>query len=1230
MNSHISRKLRMLMAVVLAVCSSVSLHAQLRVEYFFDTDPGLGNGQWMTASADTDDSFSFPTTGLAPGVHLLGFRAYKPGEPSYYAPTITKQIYVPISETPTISRVEYFWDVDPGMGNATAIAITEGNEVNLNNIDIPTTGLSNGVHLLGIRAQGERGWSPLVTQQVFVPESSADGTDISYVEYFWDVDPGYGNATSLPFTKGQEVNIENAELSVVGLSAGDHHLYIRAYGNGGWTPTMHHIVTIEPDVNAFEVQYAEYFWNDDPGYGNGTPISLTPGTEVSISDFDVPTNVVHGDATLFIRYFGTLGWSPTVAYTIMVDAEGNYTLNSGRATSMAERNYQSLLDAFNDFDDRGISDHITLTMASKNVTYDLDATDENSLSRISRISENLNDISLARDHKVIAFSGKTSGTGSGNKVSVTTTEAGLPAVVSLFAQTSQTNVPLTINGVSYNFNPTSLRFQIGCSNTTAVALSTISESIKASWQAQPHEGTTLSGYDSEGVGDIPEMLIVNSGTETDSIAYKITLSTADDTYLCDYIYYIYVRASMQNQSFTELLPASGSNVDPVSTKLKWNAFNDAAKYHIVVNEAAAGADPSVIVNTDVNALEYAITVKEGYCYTWTVTAIGSCDELTSETMTLQGRLLPDLVVESINLPEAAPGGTELTVTARIKNQGSGATVEGIWTDRLYYTINSTSFSNAVQAVDVVHEGNVGIDGVYDVTFNMIVPDVSSGTLRVFVVTNVDNAAMEHNATANNNRLMSSTTATMTPCYVNDNDLTVLRQIYTDFGGDSWSGTKWNITSSLVASGNWSGVTFDKDGFVTAITLQARNLKGSLSTAMPLSLSKLKTLNLSRNALTGDPSVFINNGNTPLLTDVNLAYNQIDDLSSAVSPAVTTLNLEYQHRRYSNSVDVPGIENLPEQHVNFGDNILVDVPAIVGYTHSSQTLGNIRTFNVYRKTKLSNRIGSLEWSTTKERYYYKGYSAIQEQGQDEELIIMPTAGAAQHSAYPVIFHMEKGDANLSGFVDINDVQRTLNYVINYNNSTTFSLWAGNTWDSDDIINIQDIVCTVNIVLANQSNPSVFSRKLTRQSSAANYFYASGRRICLDAQDEISAFDLHLKGVKSSQVRLLLNGTDWQMQSRDTEDGVRLVVFSPTGQTLHSGYTQLLRLSADGYPVDVQATNVHAEGVPVIASPSVTGIKFNGDDQGLNESWYDLQGRKVNADTKRKATKIYIKNGKKVMR
>lgn len=223
----------------------------------------------------------------------------------------------------------------------------------------------------------------------------------------------------------------------------------------------------------------------------------------------------------------------------------------------------------------------------------------------------------------------------------------------------------------------------------------------------------------------------------------------------------------------------------------------------------------------------------------------------------------------------------------------------------------------------------------------------------------------------------------------------------------------------------------------------------------------------------------------------------------------------------------------------------------------------------------------------------------------------------------------GDANLSGLVDVNDVQRTLNYVINSNNGSTFSLWAANTWNSDDIINIQDIVCTVNIVLENQDDLTSSAPRRTSRADAANRFYASGRNICLDAQNEISAFDLTLEGVNSSQIRLMLNSADWQMQTLDTEYGVRLVVFSPTGQSLPTGTTQVLRMSAEGLPTDAQATDANAEEVAVGVASGTTGISAleqNGDDGYV----YDLQGRKVKEQTGRNNTRIYIKNGKKVMK
>lgn len=1228
MNKHSSQTLRTLMALVLAVCASTVLQAQLRVEYFFDSDPGFGQGQWMTATTDADGSFSFPTTGLKPGSHLLGFRAYNPGKSTYFAPTIMQQIFVPLEETPTINYVEYFWDVDPGAGKATRLDITAASELNLNNVQIPTTGLSRGSHLLGIRAKGERGWSPLITQEVYVLAATTDGSDISRVEYFWDVDPGYGKGKPLPFTKGQEVTIDNAAVSTAGLTPGDHLLFVRAFGNGGWTPTVSQTVYVEPNAVDLKVLNAEYFWNEDPGYGKGTPIALTPGQDISIRDFTVPTDLVHGDAMLFVRYRGTMGWSPTVAYSVMVNAVGEYVLDATKETSLADRRFHSMADVMYDFDDRDISGSIAMKVDTKNVVYELDATDETMLGRMDHIAKSLDEISVPRDHKTIAFK-RNATAKTGNSVKVTTTEAGMPTVVSLLTQTSWDNVALTINEVTYDFTPASKRYQMGCSTTSIVALSSISEAISVSWKAVPHEGTTLSGFTAQGEGDLPEMTITNSGTKMDSLAYLVTLSTTEGQKLCDYTYYIYVYAPMLTQTFSGMTPADGSSVDPTTTTLRWNALIDATGYHLTVTETADGGEPKSLVDKDVNALSYDITVKEGYTYTWTVTAIGHCDELTSPEMTLTGRVLPDLIVENITLPEAAPAGSEITVTATIKNQGQGATTEGTWVDRLYYTINSTNFSNAVQIADVQHEGNLAPDGTYEVTFTMQVPYVDSGTLRVFVEANTGKTAMEHDAASNNNRKMSTTTANMKPFYMQEDDLAALRQLYADFGGDEWNGTLWNTESTLVANSNWSGVTFDKEGYVTAINLQGRDLKGSLSTATPLALSKLTTLNLSRNTLTGDAARFINGGTTPLLTNVNLAYNEIDELSAVVSETVTTLNLEYQHRRYSSQA-LHGMNSLTVQIINAGKNIQIELPAIARYNHKTQAFGEHQKLDVWKRD-MSKRLGTLEWSVTYDCYRYNG-SGVQPQLQDDDVVLVITTGSAIYSAYPAQFHMTIGDANLSGLVDVNDVQRTLNYVINSNNSGVFSLWAANTWDSDDVINIQDIVCTVNIVLDNQGDGArAFARGGVKRTptTAPNLFYASGRYVYVEAQDEIGAFDLELAGVTPSQVRLLLNAGDWQMQTRETANGVRLVVFSPTGQTLPVGRIQLLRTAANAEPVAVQASDASAENMAVGIGTAITAIDAKLNDNGeINDNLYDLQGRKLDRLPVKKG--VYINNGKKRIR
>ena len=1212
--------------------------AQTQVEYWIDQDPGLGKAVKATATIDGEGNFDLdvPTGSLSAGHHLLGVRAYNTADASTsFGPTMLQHFYVPRSDgSENITRVEYFWDEDPGMGHGTPVAITPGQEVSLNNLELSTATLAPGTHLLGIRAYGNEGWGPAILQTVVVPRRGSDQF-ISYVEYFWDEDPGMGHGTPIAITPGTEVDIENLEFSTAGLSSGLHYLGVRSFGSDGWSPTvsMETYVPLRPQDAV--VSNAEYFWNNDPGFGQGTPVSITSGKEVTLDALGIPTTDIHGDALFFIRYRGPFGWSPTLCYKILVDAEGNYTLNAQAETSIDTRNYQSLPDAFSDFADRGVGNNITLTLPTTNTEYALDATTDEVLAQVEAISQSIDRVSTLREAKTIGFKAAAS---SGNTLSVTTTDEGLPAVLDLFSRTWLENVTLTINGTAYDFSSFAQapRYEELCADeeTLPVSIAAPASNLSVSFTAQPHEDTVLSGFPAEATAALPVMTLSNSGAKTDSLAWHVALTDANGTEMAAYTYYIYVRPRVGSQTFAGMLPADGSSLDPGTVTLRWNAVPAAEGYRLTVTDTT-GDEPAVVLDAiSVETTTYPLTIETGHHYQWQVVAVGPCDELQSPAMTLETRLLPDLAVTAIALPEAAEAGNTITVTATVKNLGEGATTEGSWIDRLYYVIDSEDFAQAVQAAELTHSGNLVANATYDVTFQLKVPQNDNGSLRVFVETDAKAKVMETDDT--NNRTLSAA-ATLKPFYMNAEDLAALRLLYTNYGGEAWNGTSWNTASTLITPDNWSGVTFDTEGHVTAINLQGRGLSGSLSVPYAAMLSQLKTLNLSRNALTGDPSVLVNTTTMPALTTLDLSYNQIDELSASLPTTITSLNMGYQHRRYGNNSVLPGLDGLGTRVLNIGNGMTVSLPQPMLYSHSAQTFSTHPQLYVY-STNLGTRYGTLNWSNTYETYSYAAGSWQQTQEQDADVLLMPADGTTlHHSVLPAQMHFTRGDANLTGLVDVNDVQRTLNYVIDQNNSSTFGFWAANTFTEDEtslVINIQDIVSTVNIVLANEGIEEVAARRLRtpRHDSlqvANNTLHVDGRVLTLTATQEIAALDVELAGVKASQLRLLLSSRQWQMQTRDTQRGVRLMLFSPTGQSLTEGDTQLLRLSADGvWPVAADASDPEALHVAVgVSEGTTTGIdllQWDGDG-----SVYDLQGRKVSTDSTTPLRKgIYIQNGKKV--
>jgi hypothetical protein len=181
----------------------------------------------------------------------------------------------------SVSQAEYFWDTDPGEGNGTAILASDQNynasfeRIALYGLGAPSTGL----HKFSVRIKDNLGvWSPVFTNVVRVePSNTPVPTSLTQAEYFWDADPGEGSGTPLLAT---DQNFDSAyeKVAVAGLgapSAGLHKFSIRVKDNQGvWGPAVTNVVKVEATNTPLptSLSQAEYFWDTDPGEGNGTPL----------------------------------------------------------------------------------------------------------------------------------------------------------------------------------------------------------------------------------------------------------------------------------------------------------------------------------------------------------------------------------------------------------------------------------------------------------------------------------------------------------------------------------------------------------------------------------------------------------------------------------------------------------------------------------------------------------------------------------------------------------------------------------------------------------------------------------------------------------------------------------------------------------------------------------------------------------------------------------------------
>ena len=242
-----------------------------RLEYFYDTDPGYGQGNGVNfpaAGATQDFTYTASLVGLAPGFHTL---------------------YTRVLEQRT-AEVNPLGLLGPLGSNADA-----GQPAYL---------------------PARKAWSIAHVRPVYVGPVGTGLDNLTYLEYFFDTDPGYRLGHGVALSAPAPSIDQNYVADLSGLTPGFHTMYTRVKNaSGAWSINSVRPIYVGPANGAGgaapALTYAEYYIDTDPGYRLGTRVNFaTPGTSVDqnfVADLSAVSNGIH---TLFVRVRNAAGaWS---------------------------------------------------------------------------------------------------------------------------------------------------------------------------------------------------------------------------------------------------------------------------------------------------------------------------------------------------------------------------------------------------------------------------------------------------------------------------------------------------------------------------------------------------------------------------------------------------------------------------------------------------------------------------------------------------------------------------------------------------------------------------------------------------------------------------------------------------------------------------------------------------------------------------------------------------------
>lgn len=131
--------------------------------------------------------------------------------------------------------------------------------------------------------------------------------NIQQLEYYFGPDPGFGKATPITANANTGSLIQTLTLPISSLDEGFHRLTLRSKDdNGTWGLYEASIFYISDEVSGngsiSNIAGAEYWFENDPGFGKGTPLTISGNPSEITTSFAIPLgNLEVGFHTLGLR-----------------------------------------------------------------------------------------------------------------------------------------------------------------------------------------------------------------------------------------------------------------------------------------------------------------------------------------------------------------------------------------------------------------------------------------------------------------------------------------------------------------------------------------------------------------------------------------------------------------------------------------------------------------------------------------------------------------------------------------------------------------------------------------------------------------------------------------------------------------------------------------------------------------------------------------------------------------